>query len=484
MKLGTWLSPPSLVLLVWLGFALAIVPLLVAVFSARIALEQLTDYSQITIYQAVRSTQDTRALSEVLTNMERNFKQFVILDDMTLYQAFEEKHNRFVLLTEALYKQTKDEAMKTSVGQLSSREAALYTQLTTLDKSKEDKQRIASAYGNLNRQATDIWQASATLVSHEVDKLDRRAHTVQKRIVQQSAILLPVSIVLGLISMYLIVRPVRQLDKAIRGLGNGNYDQPIRVAGTQDLEYLGERLDWLRQHLKSLEEQKETFLRNVSHELKTPLATVHEGAGLLVDEVVGELNQEQQDIARILLESSTRLDELISNLIKHSQHESEQSELRREVINLRPIIQSVVNEHKIPLRANHIKLKGRLESVKIFAVADKMRTIIDNLLSNAIKYSPSGGTIVVSLKRVGRYAQIEVEDDGPGIDPAERTQVFESFFQGRACREAKVRGSGLGLAIVHGLVVEYGGAIVALDPKPSRKGAYFRVKIPVGSIKY
>ncbi len=117
----------------------------------------------------------------------------------------------------------------------------------------------------------------------------------------------------------LIARPIRQLDQAIRQMGTADFTHAIEVNGPQDLRYLGQRLEWLRTRLHELEEQQNRFLRHVSHELKTPLTAVREGAELLRDNVGGRLAPEQQEIVRIVRENTLSLQKLIEDLLKYHQ---------------------------------------------------------------------------------------------------------------------------------------------------------------------
>src|SRR6202023_4114202 len=102
----------------------------------------------------------------------------------------------------------------------------------------------------------------------------------------------------------LVARPIRPLDQAIRQMGSADFTHAIEVNGPQDMRYLGQRLEWLRSRLRELEEQQNRFLRHVSHELKTPLTAVREGAELLRDRVGGEVSSEHRGTVRIVPENT------------------------------------------------------------------------------------------------------------------------------------------------------------------------------------
>jgi hypothetical protein len=112
---------------------------------------------------------------------------------------------------------------------------------------------------------------------------------------------------------------------------------------------------------------------------------------------------------------------------------------------------------------------------------EKIRTIVDNLVSNAIKYSPRSGTIAIDVGVDGAFAVLDVVDEGPGIEPGERQRIFESFYQGKPPLEGRVKGSGLGLAIAREYALVHGGRIEVSDRDDGRRGARFRLWLPLAA---
>ena len=113
---------------------------------------------------------------------------------------------------------------------------------------------------------------------------------VKRTLYLQAVALVPAVLLLMIIFMFLISRPIRQIRGAIRHMGAGNFTDPVSIRGPQDLEQLGDTLDWLRRQLLELEQGKTRFLQHMSHELKTPLTAIREGADLLREKIVGDLN--------------------------------------------------------------------------------------------------------------------------------------------------------------------------------------------------
>ncbi len=493
-KLRNLFQPPSLRRFVVLGLTLAIFPLLVALYSAVYSMDTLTRVSRITVYRAVNVTRQSQILLEKLNEMERSARQYFVLEDPVFFNAYELGHDEFVASIHGLMDLVGQDDLWRSMKELAAEEFEVYREMVLVEASiidsgdldEEEKYQplyakqdsISHRFKKLNKLVHGLAEQSASLVREEVNHLDSSFEELKKNIVAQSSVLLPISIFLFVVFVYLIIRPIRQLDKAIRGLGRGDFETPIQVRGTRDFEYLGGRLNWLRQRLKQLEEDKQRFLRNVSHELKTPLAAINEGIGLLADEVVGELNAEQTDIVGILDSSSTKLDNLIEDLLDFSQLQSQMGEFTRENIDLRRLLGAVIQEYQINLKANDINIILRVEPVKIYGITEKFRIIFDNLLSNAVKYCHKGGEIKISLTQQAESVQLDIEDDGPGIDIEERKKVFDLFYRGHRARKIGIKGSGLGLAIVNECIVVHHGSIEIKDPRAGKSGAFFRVTIP------
>ncbi|HYE37327.1 HAMP domain-containing sensor histidine kinase [Methylocaldum sp.] len=493
----------SLRKLILVGFTVAILPLVLALVFAVTAVKELAVSSQKTAYRVAQISQKKEMLREKLTDFERKAKRLMVLEDSASRLAFEAVHRDFGEVISNLLSLTDDSALVAQLQQFSVDEGAIYQHVSTISnesaaRSEKTNSRRSGAtrelrdgirkvrlekademFSALNLKARNLARGFSEIVDFEVDNLESRSDAVQRRMLQESSVLLPVSVVLISFVTFFIIRSVRQMDRAIRKLGAGDLIRPIEVTGPKDLEYLGERLDWLRSRLRALEEGKQQFIRHVSHEIKTPLATIHEGTELLADEVVGELNTEQSEIAQIVVSNTQKLDTLIAELINYSQVNTRPGALLRETVNMGKLVSELIEDYQIRLRTKSIELTDQLRSVEIDGNPDQLRTVVDNLLSNAVKYSPIGGEIRVTLRHNGGHMELEVEDDGPGIEPDERKHVFEPFFQGKAARKDGVAGTGMGLAIVGECVSGHHGKVEALEPRSDKKGARIRVQIPL-----
>jgi len=248
------------------------------------------------------------------------------------------------------------------------------------------------------------------------------------------------------------------------------------VRGPEDLRYLGRRLDWLRRRLDEFETQKNRFLRHVSHELKTPLTALREGAELLHDQVAGPLSPAQRQVVSIMRDNSVKLQRLIEELLDYQRALHAAASLEVKPVLLDTLVVEAARAHELAARSKELRLEVDAEPAMLEADPDKLRSIIDNLVSNAVKFTPPGGRITVKARVQSGEAVIEVIDSGPGVAPEERESIFDLFFRGRGKGEgARIKGSGLGLAIARELVEAHGGQIAVV---PEGSSGHFRVTLP------
>jgi len=470
--------PKSILRLILAGFLLVTFPLMVALVVATVAVDRLVGHSQNALLQSVLVTQGTQVLEEAITAMERNARQYQVLGDKVLLDVYLENHDRFIDTSRSLELLELEQGQLKLLEELIIGEDELHAVLVTYPHDAAETEAALSAFTALAQIAQQILIDNQSLISRGAEQIRDQAKKVQRLLVLQAVALVPLVLVLTMFFAYLIARPIRQVDQAIRRLGDGDFSMPAAVRGPRDLEQLGNRLDWLRDRLLELEQEKTKFLQHISHELKTPLTTIREGTELLREQVVGKLNGEQREIAGILHDNSLQLQKLIEDLLNFSSLRSRSSHVLHEPVELHTVIEDVLEDHKLAMLARKLVLQASLDPVTVSGDQEKLRIIVDNLVSNAIKYSPDGSELSVSLSASADDATIDVVDAGPGIPAAEREQVFEAFYQGAPASKGHVRGSGLGLSIAREYAQAHGGDIHVIDSDET--GAHLQVVLPLG----
>jgi signal transduction histidine kinase len=252
---------------------------------------------------------------------------------------------------------------------------------------------------------------------------------------------------------------------------------------------LGDALE----RLQDLSRLKSSFLATVSHELRTPLTSVIGYSEMLLAGLAGELNDEQKEYLRTILEKGESLLRLISSILDLSRIESRGVQLARRPTDLREVIKLAMETLGVQSFKKRLQLVSdvspQLGSVNVDP--DKLRQCLVNLLSNAVKFTPTGGLITVRARPALRspidsgpfgaagWFELEVEDNGIGIAPDLHEKVFDSFFQVDSSAAREYGGAGLGLSIVKSYVEAHGGQ-VRLVSEPGR-GSRFTMLFPMES---
>lgn len=290
---------------------------------------------------------------------------------------------------------------------------------------------------------------------------------------------------MGFSILYAVVamQPMKKLRRALKRIGDGFYDKQLSLEGPQEIQDLSRDVNNMQTKLRKLESAKMEFQSLISHELKTPLASFKSGIDLLIAERTGVLSPNQRRVVAILQKQSLQLESTIQEML-----DMQSIQTQRLVMDIRPgCLTEVVDdaiEQILPLtgkKNQSIKKIGLSDSVQAFIDPGRTRQIVLNLLSNANKYSPDNSQITVTIKSHTEYAEIIIEDEGPGIPDIFLDKVCERFFQVPTAG-AHLRGTGLGLAIAREISEIQNGVISIKNLKIG--GVCVRVLLPLYDLDY
>ena len=470
--------PRSFLKFILLGFLLVSAPLVYAMAELILSLDRLASQGREEVLQAAQAGRTSRQLYEQATTLERIARQQLILEDASLLEEYGKLRQDFGQTAQQLGALPLGTANQARLRELIARESGLHQLLESGVRTSEATRELVDGYAKLVNDTQSMIGAATQLTQGAIERLQQTASQGRETWLYVGLASLGIAIVLAILFAVLIARPVRQLDQAIRRMGTADFKHAIQLTGPEDLRYVGQRLEWLRSRLQELEEQKARFLRHVSHELKTPLTAVREGAELLRDNVAGRLTPDQHEIVRIIRDNTLSLQKLIEDLLAYQQTRAMEPATLGPVA-LADIVRRVSREQKLAAFARMITFAGEMQPAMVIGDIERLRTVVDNLLSNAIKYSPRSGEIEVNLTTRDGYAVLDVIDQGPGVSQEDRTRIFESFYQGAARAEGRIKGSGLGLAIAREYASAHGGRIEVLDRADGGRGAWFRLWLPL-----
>ena len=470
------LRPRSLSGLILLGFAFVALPLLLGLFSAAIEMRNLAGASERLVLNGVAATQYTQALVRQVASLERTVRLYQIIQRPALLETFNQNRDLLVETLDGFSRLPGDPEREEVIDRMRDEIALLSRNLDAGAPSS-----VASAvrqFTQLSKDAGRLSNLAGSQTDRELKQLQKETGQARRRLYWQALALVPVTLTLIVVFAAFLARPINQIDAAISNIGHGRLSEPVAVRGPSDLEALGRQLEWLRVRLTEITEERNRFLRHMSHELKTPLANIREGTELLLEGAVGSLGPEQREVAGILRDNSLRLQRLIENLLSFSEWQANRSALEVSEFRLQPLLKSAIETYQLPINAHRLRLDLQVEDLSLYADRSKLKLILDNLISNAVKFTPDGGTITVRARvDEQRRMVLDVADTGPGIPLDERARIFEAFYQGATPQGGLVRGTGIGLSVVQEFVHAHGGTVEILDGE--FPGAHFQVRLPV-----
>lgn len=327
--------------------------------------------------------------------------------------------------------------------------------------SYPERAAIEDMYTHID-SLTEVSREEARLAAEEGAAQAARARKAS--IVITAATLLGAGL-LGLALVRMVVGPVRRVGAATRALARGDFSRRARLSGPRELAMLAEDFNAMATRLAELDRLKEDLLSNVSHDLKAPLASMHETNALLLEEVPGPLTPEQRKLIRLNQGSNGRLSRMVSDLLDLSRLQGGAMTYTIRRLDLARLaglgagdLAGVANNREI-----HVDVEAPAGPVWVDCDETLILRVIENLLSNAIRYSPDGGRIRVEAGPVaGGMVALAVEDQGRGIPDEHKTRIFDRFYRVDSKRKGGP-GTGIGLAIAKSIVEGHGGRIRVVD---------------------
>ncbi|WP_127960221.1 sensor histidine kinase [Serratia microhaemolytica] len=472
ISLKKWsLFPRSLRQLVVIAFLLVLLPLLILAYQAYQSLDHLStqaaDINRTTLVDARRS----EAMSSVALEMERSYRQYCVLVDATLEHLYQEQRKQYSQMLEAHAAILPDERYYQTLRDLLNRLQSFQCYNSAPDNT------AAQLLESFSHSNAEMVQATRNVVFARGQQLQQAIAERGKYFGWQALQLFLVSVLLVVLFTRMIIGPVKAVERMISRLGAG---EQIGIApsfrGPHELRSLAQGIIWLSDRLAWLESQRHEFLRHISHELKTPLASMREGTELLDDEVAGALNGDQKEIVTILKQSSRDLQQLIEQLLDYNRKLAD-APSQHQYVDLQELVERVVAAHTLPARAKMLQTSIQLDVKTCWAEYSLLMRVLDNLYSNAMHYGDESGNIWVRSRRVGQRIEIDVANSGSAIPMVEKNMIFEPFFQGSHQRKGAVKGSGLGLSIAQDCIRRMRGELKLVETPDA--DVCFRIELPL-----
>lgn len=291
------------------------------------------------------------------------------------------------------------------------------------------------------------------------------------------SIALVVVLVLSALISRIVTRPVKELSAGIERMSAGDYQHRVHVPGKGEMAQLAAAFNQMSEQVHNLDEARNQFVSNASHELKTPMATMK----ILVESMLYQEDMPAELRSEFLTDINKEIDRLssvVGDLLTLVHIDSHKLRLRREPMVFADTVRESV-KRLTPLagkRGQELTVDVS-DPCEMLADPGKLAQVCYNIIENAIKYTPDGGKISVTLRRMGRDAVLEIEDNGVGIPKDDVAHVFDRFYRVDKARSRDTGGTGLGLSIVQQIVRLHAGSVTVASEQG--KGTTFTVQLPV-----
>ena len=316
-----------------------------------------------------------------------------------------------------------------------------------------------------------------TASTENIDLLEAR---VTEKITFFQLVVFWVVAVFGLLAAGLLLKPFIRLKKVLGAGAEGDLEQDIRVDTYRETKEISEAVSQTLRKLKAVDQSRQEFVSNVSHELKTPITSIR----VLADSLMGMEDVPEELYREFLSDISDEIDresKIIDDLLTLVKADKSNAELNVEQININGLLEQILKRLRPIAKKRNIELV--LESIReVSADVDevKLSLALSNLVENAVKYNHEEGWVHVTLDADHKFFYVKVSDNGIGISQEDQEHVFERFYRVDKARSRETGGTGLGLAITKSIILMHQGAI-KLQSKEG-EGTTFTVRIPLNYI--
>lgn len=470
--------PRSLLQLVVISFVLVLAPLGALLVNAMQALEGVSLKGRIATIEIASLAKTSQNLPEIALDMEHAARQYQVLGVPKLKGIYRLAERRFSAALAAMCERNISGLLLSDCQRLDTMAKQLVETLNAAAYDSDQYKAALNDFETLTKQTQQFVQQIQELIEHLSDQLAEDAESVKSHLMWQGVSLVPLSILLSVVFTFLITRPIQRLEKFIQQLGSGETLHEFHVRGPKELNNLGEKLNWLQSRLQTLENEKLSFIRQMSHELKTPLASIREGADLLEEPSFGTLTSAQREIVCILQEKGVQLQRIIENLLDFNALKYQRKLLTTQ-FDFCKLVEDVLYEHRLDIQKAKLYYCLNGQSQMITADRIKLRTLLSNLISNSIYYSTLPARMWIHWQVSDNELTFQIINHGNVISLEDQQRIFLPFEQGSQPRTGTIKGSGIGLSVALECALLHGGSLKLVD-NPNAE-ICFQLTIPLNS---
>ncbi|MBC7766199.1 MAG: HAMP domain-containing protein [Hyphomonadaceae bacterium] len=269
-----------------------------------------------------------------------------------------------------------------------------------------------------------------------------------------------VTFIVAFILIYFISRriskPLKLISQAARTISDGKFENRVVVSSNDEIGELATTFNHMADALQNLEKMRKSFIANISHELRTPMTTIHGFIEGIMDGTIPE--HEQQKYFKIVLSEVQRLSRLVNNLLDLAKMEAKTYAIEIKSFDINEMVRINLIKFEQAISQKDIQVDVHFEQAQCMVLADPdaIARVLTNLIDNAIKFSKENGSLVISLAQHAQKVHIKICDDGIGISEEDMKYIWDRFYKSDQSRSVDKIGAGLGLAMVKHIIKEHG----------------------------
>ena len=330
-------------------------------------------------------------------------------------------------------------------------------------------------------KSPDVQQLQgAMLVTFSCSEIMETVAELEQKGILIVAIIVALAILLGYILSTVLVKPFARVTKAIEDLTDGYQNEQISVPDYTETVLITDAFNKMVARMKVLDESRQEFVSNVSHELKTPLTSMK----VLADSLVGQAGVPEELYQEFMQDITTEIDrenKIITDLLTLVKMDKKTSELNISHLDINQLLESILKRLRpIADKRNIDLILDSFRTVEADVDEIKFTSAISNLVENGIKYNVDDGWVRVSIDADHKYFYVTVADSGLGIPEDSIDRIFERFYRVDKSHSKEIGGTGLGLAITRSSIVMHHGVIKVFSKEG--EGTTFSVRIPLSYI--
>ncbi len=343
---------------------------------------------------------------------------------------------------------------------------------------RKKERRFYSCASILNQKSEKI---GAVLIVSSAEEIFSVLDEIRKKLFLITIFTCAIIFVLAFFIANLIMEPLKKILAVLEKISAGQLDQRIEIKNKNEFAQLASSFNKMTNKLAQIENTREEFVSNVSHELKTPLSAIK----VLTESMLNEKDIPLDIYREFLSDINSEIDRMtniVNDLLTLVKLDKKRFPLNISDTNLNNMLENIIKRLTPLADKKNIELEFTCNK-NIMLQADEMKLslAISNLIDNGIKYTPSGGKVKINIDSDENFAYITVQDNGIGINESEQEKIFERFYRIDKTRDRETGGTGLGLSITNSTIIMHNGNIKLTSDEGL--GTTFVITIPLKCAK-